>query len=177
MDFALSSETAMETEQDCTYRLSLSAILSHSAAGNSSAMGPLLLVRAAQASLQDKPDVTPLAPCPWFSQVTQTHAVFPKPAGQGLWSPGLPTTICLSSQPTFITASVCSSSQPTKAWPDSWKATTLCSSLERILLFLAVPERSQENSFWAPSGYSFLAWHVCSSAKFSQTPLIFTLNT
>lgn len=43
--------------------------------------------------------------------------------------------------PTFITASVCSSSQPTKAWPDSWNATTFCSSFERILLFLAVPER------------------------------------
>ena len=41
---------------------------------------------------------------------------------------------------TFITASVCSSSHPTKACPDSWKATTLCSSLDRILLFFTLPE-------------------------------------
>lgn len=41
---------------------------------------------------------------------------------------------------TFMTASVCSSSHPTKACPDSWKATTLCSSLDRILLFFTLPE-------------------------------------
>lgn len=57
--------------------------------------------------------------------------------------PGLPTH-------TFITASVCSSSQPTRAWPDSWKATTFCSSLERTLLFLAVPERRSERRAQAP---------------------------
>lgn len=44
---------------------------------------------------------------------------------------------------TFRTASVCSRSHPTSACPDSWKATTLCSSLERILLFFALPEETQ----------------------------------
>lgn len=39
-----------------------------------------------------------------------------------------------------MTASVCSSSHPTKACPDSWKATTLCSSLDRILFFFTLPE-------------------------------------
>ena len=46
---------------------------------------------------------------------------------------------------TFMTASVCSSSQPTKACPDSWKATTLCSSLDRILLFFTLPEDTHTN--------------------------------
>lgn len=41
-----------------------------------------------------------------------------------------------------MTASVCSSSHPTRAWPDSWKATTLCSSFDRILLFFALPEHT-----------------------------------
>lgn len=43
---------------------------------------------------------------------------------------------------TFMTASVCSSNHPTKACPDSWKATTLCSSLDRILLFFTLPENT-----------------------------------
>lgn len=49
-------------------------------------------------------------------------------------------TVCDTQYVTFMTASVCSSSHPTKACPDSWKATTLCSSLERILLFFTLPE-------------------------------------
>lgn len=46
---------------------------------------------------------------------------------------------------TFMTASVCSRSHPTSACPDSWKATTLCSSFERILLFFALPEDTQNS--------------------------------
>lgn len=52
-------------------------------------------------------------------------------------------TVCV----TFITASVCSSNHPTSACPDSWKATTLCSSLHRILLFFTLPEVTYTNSF------------------------------
>ncbi len=44
-----------------------------------------------------------------------------------------------------MTASVCSSSHPTKACPDSWKATTLCSSLDRILLFFTLPEDTHKH--------------------------------
>lgn len=57
---------------------------------------------------------------------------------------------------TFPTASVCSSSQPTRAWPDSCSATTFCSSLQSTWLFLAAPERtpSKVSSGAQPPGYA-----------------------
>lgn len=96
---------------------------------------------------------------------------------RGLGHGKLSSQACHSPQPTFITASVCSSSQPTKAWPDSWKATTLCSSLERILLFLAVPERSQGTVGCGhlPGACSLLAWPFCSHIL-TVTPLNLTFK-
>lgn len=63
--------------------------------------------------------------------------------------------------PTFITASVCSSSQPTSAWPDSWKATTFCSSLERTWLFLAGPGRGPGAGTQARTRRRAAARHSC----------------
>lgn len=83
----------------------------------------------------------PYQPVLIFHQV-QTHGASKVTLVQGPAGCIPSKTQTLIWHPTFITASVCSSSQPTKAWPDSWNATTFCSSFERILLFLAVPERT-----------------------------------
>lgn len=113
---------------------------------------PLSLLTEAEAEAEASDLLLALQPCQVggniLAHIVQTRVASPDQRAE---APG--AQACRAPQPTFITASVCSSSQPTRAWPDSWKATTLCSSLERILLFLAVPERSQGNSrLWALPG-------------------------
>lgn len=106
-----------------------------------------------------------LRPC--FLFIKHKQVVLPKSAlSRARWFPSLqdprPSLAPTLRHPTFITASVCSSSQPTKAWPDSWNATIFCSSFERILLFLAVPERMPRSLgpwiiLYKHAG-TFLAW-------------------
>lgn len=47
--------------------------------------------------------------------------------------------------PAFIMGSVCSSSQPVRAWPASWNATTLRSAGVITLLFFSIPVFERES--------------------------------
>ena len=81
---------------------------------------------------------------------------------------------------TFMTASVCSSNHPTSACPDSWKATTLCSSLHRILLFFTLPEdtHTHTNTYTCMSDCRVATetYDMCWCAASNMVPAI-TLST
>ena len=72
--------------------------------------------------------------------IPSPHASFPA------HMPRSQPTCLVPSPHTFIMGSVCSSSQPVRAWPASWNATTLRSAGVITLLFFSIPvcERVRE---------------------------------